>query len=118
QYSLGTQFGALGILLFLSALSSMTETVMMASNRHRLRALASSGHRGARLAVDLLSKTDRLLGVILLFNDLVNVGAATLASVITIHLFGDDSWALAAGTVLLTFFILVFSEISPKVIGA
>lgn len=118
EYSLGTQFAALGVLLFLSALSSMTETVMMASNRHRLRALASGGHRGAQLAVALLAKTDRLLGVILLFNNLVNVGAATLASVITIHLFGDDSWALAAGTVLLTFFILVFSEISPKVIGA
>lgn len=96
----------------------MTETVMMASNRHRLRALASGGHHGAQLAVALLAKTDRLLGVILLFNNFVNVGAATLASVITIHMFGDDNWALAAGTVLLTFFILVFSEITPKVIGA
>lgn len=91
---------------------------MMASNRYRLRSLASAGHRGATLAVDLLNKTDRLLGVILLFNNLVNVAAATLASVITIHLFGEESWALATGTLLLTFFILVFAEITPKVIGA
>jgi len=118
ESSLGSQFGALIFLLVLSGMSSMTETVMMASNRYRLKSLAASGHRGARLAVELLSKTDRLLGVVLLFNNLVNVGAATLASVITIHLFGENQMALALGTVLLTFFILVFSEITPKVIGA
>jgi len=56
--------------------------------------------------------------VILLFNNLVNVAAATLSSVITIHLFGEESWALATGTLLLTFLILVFAEITPKVIGA
>jgi Mg2+/Co2+ transporter CorB len=106
------------VLLTLSAMSSMTETVMMASNRYRLRSLARAGHRGAQLAVDLLDKTDRLLGVVLLFNNLVNVAAATLASVITINLVGEEGWALAAGTVLLTFVILVFSEITPKVIGA
>lgn len=116
--SLATQFGALIVLLTLSGLSSMTETVMMASNRYRLRSLARAGHRGAQLAVDLLDKTDRLLGVVLLFNNLVNVAAATLASVITINLVGEEGWALAAGTVLLTFVILVFSEITPKVIGA
>ncbi len=118
HYSLGTQFIALAVLLTLSGLSSMTETVMMASNRFRLRSLAGAGHKGARLAVDLLDRTDRLLGVILLFNNLVNVAAATLASVITINLVGEEGWALAAGTVLLTFVILVFSEITPKVIGA
>jgi len=115
---LSTQFAALALLLVMSGVSSMTETVMMASNRFRLRSLAKSGHRGARLAINLLDRTDRLLGVILLFNNLVNVGAATLASVITIQLFGEEGWALAAGTVILTFIILVFSEITPKVIGA
>jgi Mg2+/Co2+ transporter CorB len=116
--SLGTQFAALVVLLALSGLSSMTETVMMASNRYRLRSLAGAGHRGAQRAIALLERTDRLLGVILLFNNLVNVAAATLASVITIHLVGEEGWALALGTVLLTFTILVFSEITPKVIGA
>jgi len=98
---LGTQFAALAVLLTMSGMSSMTETVMMAANRYRLRALASNGHGGAQRAIALLDKTDRLLGVIL-----------------TIHLVGEDGWALAAGTVILTFIILVFSEITPKVIGA
>lgn len=99
-------------------MASMTETVMMAANRYRLKSLATSGNHGARLALALLAKTDRLLGVILLFNNLINVAAATLSSVITIHLFGEDRMALAAGTVTLTFLILVFSEITPKVLGA
>jgi len=116
--SFGAQFGALILLLVLSGCFSMAETVMMASNRYRLRSLAAGGHRGAQLAVTLLEKTDRLLGVILLFNNLVNIAAATLASVITIQLFGEDSLMLATGTLLLTFLILVFSEISPKVLGA
>jgi Mg2+/Co2+ transporter CorB len=96
----------------------MTETVMMAANRYRLRSKAAQGHKGAELAVNLLNNTDRLLGVILLFNNLVNTAAATLAGVITVELFGNDRWALGVGTLILTFFILVFSEISPKVIGA
>jgi Mg2+/Co2+ transporter CorB len=116
--SLGAQLTALAVLLVFSAMFSMTETVMMASNRYRLRSLAGNGHRGAQLALDLLAQTDRLLGVILLFNNLINIAAATLASVITIDLFGEESWALGMGTVALTFLILVFAEITPKVIGA
>jgi Mg2+/Co2+ transporter CorB len=96
----------------------MSETAMMAANRYRLRHLAQQGHRGARQALDLLARTDKLLGVVLLFNNLVNSAAATLVSVITIGLFGEDKWALGAGTLAVTFAILVFSEISPKVVGA
>ncbi len=91
---------------------------MMAANRYRLRHLAQSGHRGARLALDLLARTDKLLGVILLFNNLINAAAATLVSVIAIQLFGEAEWALGAGTLLVTFLILVFAEITPKVVGA
>lgn len=91
---------------------------MMAASRHRLKARRTAGQVGARLALDLLGQVDKLLGVILLFNNLVNIAAATLVSVIAIDLFGDEEWALGAGTVLLTFVILVFSEITPKVIGA
>jgi Mg2+/Co2+ transporter CorB len=116
--SLNAQFSALVILLVLSGSFSMSETVMMAANRYRLRSLANQGHRGAILALDLLAKTDRLLGVILLFNNLVNTAAATLVSVITMELFGDDRWALGAATLLVTFAILVFAEITPKVLGA
>lgn len=115
---LPAQLAALVLLLIFSGAFSMTETVMMAANRYKLRSKAAAGHTGARLALELLAKTDRLLGVILLFNNLINIAAATLSSVITIHLFGEDRWALGAGTVTLTFLILVFSEISPKVIGA
>jgi Mg2+/Co2+ transporter CorB len=109
---------ALVVLLILSGCFSLSETAMMAANRYRLRHLAEQGNRGARLALALLARTDRLLGVILLGNNLVNTAAATLTGVIVIHLFGQEDWALAGGTVLLTFAILVFAEISPKIIGA
>lgn len=109
---------ALVVLLALSAFFSLSETAMMASNRFRLRHLAQSGHRGAQKAILLLDKTDKMLGVILLGNNLVNSAAATLVGVITITLFGEEKWALAAGTLAVTFAILVFSEITPKIIGA
>lgn len=96
----------------------MTETAMMAANRYRLQARRQAGHTGARLALELLAKIDKLLGVILLFNNLVNAAAATLVSLIAMQLFGEDKWALGAGTVVVTFLILVFSEVTPKVIGA
>lgn len=109
---------ALAGLLIISGFFSLAETAMMAATRYRLKATAEGGHRGARRAMELLATTDRLLGVILLFNNLVNAAAATLVSVITIELFGDQEWALGAGTLAVTFLILVFSEISPKVVGA
>jgi Mg2+/Co2+ transporter CorB len=109
---------ALIVLLALSALFSMSETAMMASNRYRLRHLAKEGHRGARLAISLLERTDRLLGAILIGNNLVNTAVATIVSIITIELFGEDHLALGIATLLVTFAILVFAEISPKLIGA
>jgi Mg2+/Co2+ transporter CorB len=96
----------------------MAETAMMAANRYRLRSAANQGSRGARLALDLLGKTDKLLGIILLCNNLVNAAAATLVSVITIQLFGSEEWVLGVSTLVVTFLILVFSEITPKVVGA
>ena len=118
EIPLSAQLTALVVLLALSAFFSMTETAMMASNRFRLRHLAQSGHHGARKSLALLDQTDKMLGVILLGNNLVNSAAATLVSVIAIELFGEEKWALAAGTLLVTFAILVFSEITPKIIGA
>jgi Mg2+/Co2+ transporter CorB len=111
-------FVALVVLLLLSAFFSMSETSMMAANRYRLRHRAKEGHRGARIALSLLESADKLLGVILLGNNLVNAGIATLVSVITISLIGDDEWALGAATLFTTFVILVCSEITPKVIAA
>lgn len=115
---LSAQFAALGVLLLLSAFFSIAETSMMALNRYRLKALVRMGHRGARITTELLAQTDRLLGVILLGNNLVNAAAAVLVSVITVRLFGDDEIFLALGTLAVTFLILVFAEITPKVIGA
>ncbi len=115
---LSMQFSALGILLLLSGFFSIAETSMMALNRYRLKALVRMGNRGARITTELLSQTDRLLGVILLGNNLVNAAAAVLVSVITVRLFGDDEIALALGTLAVTFLILVFAEITPKVVGA
>lgn len=91
---------------------------MMAVNRFRLKHLAEQNHRGATMALALLARTDKLLGVILLGNTLVNAGAATLASVIAIELFGEEKWVLGASTLMITFFMLVFAEVTPKVIGA
>lgn len=108
----------LAVLLVVSGLFSIAETSMMALNRYRLKAMVRLGSRAAKKTSDLLSRTDRLLGIILLGNNLVNAAAATLVGLITIDLFGQNDAALALGTLAVTFVILVFSEITPKVIGA
>jgi Mg2+/Co2+ transporter CorB len=115
---ISTLLAVLAVLLVLSGLFSLAETAMMASNRYRLRHRAARGERGAKLALSLLGQTDRLLGVILLGNNLINAASATLTAIIAERLFGEEKWALAAGTIAVTFAILVVSEITPKVIGA
>ena len=101
---------ALGILLLLSAFFSLAETAMMASNRHRLKHRAQRGERGAKLAQALLGQMDKLLGVILLGNTLVAAAAATITAVITKRLFGEGEWALALGTIAISFAILLFAR--------
>lgn len=118
EIPLSAQFAALAVLLILSGFFAMAETAMMAANRHKLRHLADSGHRGARLAQTLLKHVDRLISVILLGNTLINAAAAVLAGRIALQFFGQEKWALEAGTLVITFCLLVFSEISPKVVGA
>ena len=118
EIPLPAQFAVLAVLLVLSGFFALAETAMMAANRHRLRHLAESGHRGASLALVLLSRVDRLISVILLGNTLINAAAAMLTGHIALAVFGKEKWALEAGTVFVTFCLLVFSEISPKVVGA
>jgi len=118
EFSLSTLAIALAVLLVASGFFSIAETAMMAANRYRLKHRAARGNQGAKLALTLLGETDRLLGVILFGNNLINAGTATLAGVITGRLLGEGELALAASTVVVTFLILVFSEITPKVIGA
>lgn len=118
QIPLPLQLGALATLLLLSAFFSISETSLMSVNRYRLRHLAKAGNHGARLAVSLLNQTDKLLGMILLCNNLANAAAATLVTVISINLFGEGEIVLMLATLSVTFAILVFGEISPKVLAA
>jgi len=106
------------VLLLLSAFFSLSETSMMALNRYRLKHLARTGNRGAILATALLGRTDKLLGVILLGNNLANTAAAALGTVIAFRVLGESEWSVTIATAAVTFFLLVFSEITPKVIGA
>lgn len=96
----------------------MSETALMSINRYRLRHLVKEGHRGAKLTTALLLQTDKLLGVILLCNNFVNTALATLVTIITVNLFGEGKLALMYSTIAVTFAILIFSEISPKIIAA
>jgi len=111
-------FAALAVMLLVAGFFSIAETSMMALNRNRLKHLVREGRRSARLTQALLDRTDRLLGVILLGNNLVNAGSAVLVAEMSIRLFGEGEYTLMIATGLVTFFILVFSEITPKVIGA
>ncbi|NDU88201.1 MAG: DUF21 domain-containing protein [Ferrovum sp.] len=109
----------LALLLVLSGFFSMAETSMMALDRYRLRHLATQPkRRGARQALALLQQTDRLLGMLLLGNNLINAAAASIVTVLTVHLVGGGGWVLTLSTLSVTLVILVFSEITPKIIGA
>ena len=116
--SLGWLFGILVVLLVCSAFFSGSETSMMAINRYRLNALVRKGNRSAKLVNHLLARVDKLLGSILFGNTLVNVAAAALANIIILRLFGQNDWAILLGTLALTFAILIFSEILPKILAA
>ena len=104
------------LLTVLSAFFSSSETGMIGLNRYRLRHLVKERHPGARIANRLLRRPDRLLGVILLGNNLVNFMAASIGTVIGIRLFGDAGVVLAP--VLLTIYFLIFAEVAPKTIAA
>jgi len=114
----GTLFAILFVLLICSAFFSGSETSMMAINRGRLNSLVRKGNRSARLTLSLLRKVDKLLGSILLGNTLLNVAAAAVTNIIILRLFGQDDLAILFGTLALTFALVVFSEIMPKIIAA
>ncbi len=114
--SLGFMVLALVILLCISAFFSGTETALMRLNRYRLRHQARNGHRGAHLAETLLAKPERLIGLILLGNNAVNIAAASLVTVIALQL-GGPRWVAISG-VLLTIVLLIFAEVTPKTLAA
>ena len=113
---LAALFWLLAILLVLSAFFSGSETALMSLNRYQLRHKAREGHRGAKLAEHLLQRPDRLIGLILLGNNLVNFSAASLVAIIALKIGGQP--AVALGTVILTLVVLVFSEAAPKTLAA
>ncbi|MEP1470496.1 MAG: HlyC/CorC family transporter [Halieaceae bacterium] len=113
---LGLLFSILAVLVLLSAFFSSSETGMMSLNRYRLKHLRKNKHRGARRASKLLDRPDRLIGLILIGNNLVNIAASAIATVIAIRLWGDAGIIIA--TIALTLVILIFAEITPKTIAA
>ena len=114
--SLPALFGLLVFLLILSACFSGSETALVSLNRYQLRHKARQGHRSARLAERLLQRPDRLIGLILLGNNLVNFSAASLVALIALEIGGEP--AVAVGTLLLTLAVLIFSEAAPKTLAA
>jgi Mg2+/Co2+ transporter CorB len=109
-------FVALVALVGMSAFFSGSETGMMALNRYRLRHLADQGHKGALRASRLLERPDRLIGLILLGNNFVNILASSLATLLALDLWGPAGVPIAAA--ILTCVILIFSEVAPKTIAA
>jgi len=114
--STGALFGSIALLVIISAYFSGSETAMMALNRYRLKHLSNKGHGGASRASKLLERPDRLLGVILIGNNLANFTAASLATVLAIKLLGEDS--IAAAPIICTIVFLVFAEVAPKTLAA
>ena len=117
DFPLGLLFGLLFLLVCLSAFFSSSETGMMSINRYRLSHQASSGETRAQRVMRLLSRPDRLIGVILIGNNFVNNLAASIATIIAIHFFGEVTGP-AVATALLTITILIFAEVTPKTYAA
>ena len=118
EIPLSWMIGAFVCLLVLSAFFSIAETAMMAINRYRLTHLVSGGHSGAARVAELLKRTDRLLGGILIGNTLALTGATTVAGLIAVQLFGQDRLVVFLTPIAVGFVLIVFAEITPKVIGA
>ena len=108
--------GLVFFLLLLSAFFSGSETALMSLNRYQLRHKAREGHRGAGLAERLLKRPDRVIGLILLGNNLVNFSMASLVGIITFKIGGET--AAAFGTIALTLVVLIFAETAPKTLAA
>jgi Mg2+/Co2+ transporter CorB len=116
EVPLALLFAVLVLMLALSALFSGSETALMAINRYRLRHLARVGHPGARRVEELLRQPDRLISLVLLGNNFVNVLASSIATLIALRLWGEAG--IAVGAVLLTITLLIFSEVTPKTLAA
>lgn len=107
----------LGVLILFSAYFSSSETGMMSINRYRLKHLQNEGNKSAKRVQRLLDRPDRLIGLILIGNNLVNIAASSIATIICTRLFGDY-WGFFATTFGLTLVLLIFAEVTPKTLAA
>ena len=114
--SLITLVSVLILLLILSAFFSGSETALMRLNRYRLRHKAKNGNKAAQITEKLLQKPDRLIGLILLGNNLVNFTAVAIVTLIALKIGGET--AVAFATLFLTVVVLIFSEAAPKTLAA
>lgn len=108
--------GTLFCLLILSAFFSSSETGMLSLNKYRLKHLVKSKHRSAIKVSSLLERPDRLIGVILIGNNFVNILSSAIATIIAVRIWGDAGVAIATGG--LTLIILIFAEVTPKTLAA
>lgn len=106
--------GAIALLLILSAFFSGSETALTASSRAKLHGQAEQGSRGAKTAMDLTDDGERLIGAILLGNNLVNILATSIATSLLISIFGATGMANVIATAVMTILVLVFAEVTPK----
>jgi Mg2+/Co2+ transporter CorB len=109
---------ALVLLILCSAFFAMAETALMAANKYRLRHLAKRGNKRAITTLWLLDRTDKLLSLVLIANTLINAMATALVTAIAILFFGHQESVITIATAAVAFLLIVFAEISPKVIGA
>ena len=109
------QIGILIVLLIMSAFFSMSETALMSLSKIRIRHMVEEGVKGAKLVEDLTEDPNRLLGAILIGNNVVNIGASALATTIATNIFGSAGAGIATG--IMTILVLIFGEITPKSIA-
>lgn len=115
--STSTLFVILGVLILLSAYFSSSETGMMSINRYRLKHLENEGHKAAKRVQTLLERPDRLIGLILIGNNAVNIAASLVAGEICVRLYGPV-WGPIVVLIGLTLIILIFAEVTPKTLAA
>jgi Mg2+/Co2+ transporter CorB len=119
EIPLSVLYSALFLLIIFSAFFSSSETGMMSLNRYRLRHMSKQGHHGAKRASKLLARPDRLIGVILIGNNFVNIAAASITTIIAQRVWSENpEFGVSMATILLTLVILIFSEVTPKTIAA
>lgn len=116
SHSYSVSFAILGVCFIMSAFFSCAETALLSVSKIRMRTLAEEGNKRAKLVERLIDDTDSLLSTILVGNNLVNIGASSLSTVLAVEIFGDAGAGIATGFVTLV--ILIFGEITPKSLAA